>query len=64
MTADTVATAFYANWVARFGVPVTITTDRGSQFESLLFHALTNLLGIKRIRTTAYHPASNGMIER
>ena len=62
--ADTVVDAFYRTWVARFGAPGVITTDRGSQFESKLFEAMTNLLGSKRVRTTAYHPASNGMIER
>ena len=64
VTSDTVATTFYAHWVARFGAPQVITTDRGAQFEAALFRALTNLLGCKRIRTTAYHPASNGLVER
>lgn len=64
INADTVATTFYTNWVTRFGAPAVITTDRGSQFESQLFQALTKLIGCKRTRTTAYHPASNGMIER
>lgn len=64
MTADTVANAFYYNWVCRFGTPITITTDQGSQFESQLFKALTNLVGANRIRTTPYHPSSNGLIER
>jgi len=44
-TADTVITAFYTLWISRFGAPVTITTDRGSQ----IFTALTNLIGSKRI---------------
>ncbi|PIK34627.1 hypothetical protein BSL78_28546 [Apostichopus japonicus] len=47
-----------------FGTPSTITTDRGAQFESALFKQLTLLLGSKRIRTTAYHPAANGLVER
>lgn len=39
-------------------------TDRGSQFESRIFDAMTKLIGSNRTRTTAYHPASNGMVER
>ncbi|BHF61005.1 hypothetical protein SprV_0100397500 [Sparganum proliferum] len=45
-------------------VPVTVTTDRGSQFESTLFRDLTSLLGTNGIRTTAYHPQANGLVER
>lgn len=60
----TVAKAFISTWVARYGVPTTLTSDRGSQFESTLWNKIMSLLGIKRIRTTAYHPQSNGMVER
>ncbi|XP_037568144.1 uncharacterized protein LOC119449019 [Dermacentor silvarum] len=61
---ETGASAFLYNWVARFGVPSTITTDRGRQFESALFTSITQLIAATRIRTTAYHPMSNGMVER
>lgn len=64
ISADTVTKAFYDNWVARFGAPVVITTDRGSQFESNLFQGLVTLLEGSRNRTTTYHPESNGLIER
>ena len=64
ITAQSVAEAFVAGWIARFGTPSTITTDRGRQFESVLRTELTNLLGSRRIRTTAYHPIANGLIER
>ncbi len=47
-----------------FGVPSTITTDRGKQFESALFTNLVTILGTKRVRTTAYHPHANGLVER
>lgn len=64
IAANTVVDAFFSSWVSRFGAPASITSDRGSQFESVLFDALSKLIGSARIRTTAYHPASNGMIER
>ena len=64
ITADTVAHAFISGWISRFGVPSTVTTDRGRQFESELWQRLMELLGCKRIRTTSYHPIANGIIER
>ncbi len=64
ITAKTAATACIHTWVSRFGTPSTITTDRGSQFESHLWEELMKLLSSTRIRTTAYHPAANGMVER
>jgi hypothetical protein len=44
--------ALLTGWISRFGHPQTITTDQGRQFESQLS------------RTTAYHPAANGLVER
>nr|VZH92909.1 unnamed protein product [Spirometra erinaceieuropaei] len=64
IAAPTVVKAFLSRWVAIFGAPYTITTDRGAQFESNLFQFLLSFLGCTRIRTTAYHPAVNGMVER
>ena len=64
ITAESVARAFVFGWIARFGVPSTVITDRGRQFESNLWTQLNCLFGIHRQRTTAYHPAANGMVER
>ncbi len=64
MEASTCADTFIANWVARFGVPATVTTDRGAQFMSPLWTAACTSMGIKHVLRTAYHPQSNGMVER
>ena len=63
-TAETVSKALYEGWICRYGTPLVLTTDQGSQFESLLFNALLKFAGCERIRTTAYHPAANGLVER
>ena len=64
ITAETIADVFLTAWVSRFGVPLHIVTDRGRQFESELMSHLSSLIGFHRLRTTAYHPQSNGMVER
>ena len=64
INASTVAEKFITIWISRFGVPRIVTTDQGTQFESRLFKELLNLLGNHKIRTTTYHPQSNGMVER
>ena len=61
---ETVAQAFLFDWISHFSVPSSFTSDRGGQFESHLQEHLMKLLGICRTRTTAYHPSTNGMVER
>ncbi len=63
-TAADCAAALLQGWIQRFGVPDTITSDRGPQFTSSLWAALCSLLSIKHNQTTAYHPQSNGLVER
>jgi hypothetical protein len=63
-TAADCAAALLQGWIQRFGVPDTITSDRGPQFTSSLWAALCSLLSIKHTQTTAYHPQSNGLVER
>ena len=64
MNAETVVDSLTHGWISTYGVPEVITTDRGSQFSSQIFTQLLKNWGIKHIMTTAYHPESNGMVER
>ncbi len=64
MEAATIADALVTGWVSRFGVPAVITSDRGTQFTSPVWEALCKGLHIQQITTTAFHPCSNGMVER
>lgn len=62
--AQTVARAFFDQWISRYGVPRTLTTDRGRQFELQLFATLLRLVSCQRMQSTPDHPATNGMVER
>ncbi|PAA92161.1 hypothetical protein BOX15_Mlig008949g9 [Macrostomum lignano] len=64
ITAEVVAHAFVSSWVSRYGVPLYVITDRGRQFESEFFHSVSSSIGFHRLRTTAYHPQTNGKVER
>ncbi|GFS95877.1 transposon Ty3-I Gag-Pol polyprotein [Nephila pilipes] len=47
---------------SKFGPPLRLTTDQGTQFEASLFDALSKFLGIERRHTTPYHPVGNGQV--
>lgn len=57
---NTVAHGLLLGWVARFGVPTTITSDWG---ESNVWHRLMRLLGTHYICTMVYHRCTNGVVE-
>lgn len=61
ISVKTYADNFSLHWVARFGYPKFITTNRGSQF---FCHELAEFLCTRLIHTTSYHQQTNGMIER
>ena len=62
--AHTIADVLTKQFICRFGVPLLIHTDQGRNFESKLMADVCGLLDIKKTRTTAYHPQSDGMVER
>ncbi|KRZ48421.1 Pol polyprotein [Trichinella nativa] len=62
-TATTVARKLTAVF-CRFGIPETLHSDQGATFESETLRLLLNNFGIKKTRTTPYHPQSDGLVER
>ena len=57
------ARALISTWIARFGVPLDMTSDRGPQFTSAMWSTISSQFGIQLHRTTAYHPQANGLVE-
>ena len=50
--------------VPAFGVPEALLSDRGTNLLSHLMQDVCNLLGTRKLNTTAYHPQCDGMVER
>ena len=63
-TAETTALAAVREFFSRFGYPLSLLTDQGRAFESVLFTEMCKLLQIRKLRTTPYRPSTNGMVER
>ena len=62
--AKTVATKLIERFISVFGAPVTLHSDQGSNFESILFKEVCSILGIEKTRTMPGRPQSDGMVER
>ena len=45
------------------GVPEALLSDRGTNLLSRLMRDVSELLGMEKLNTTAYHPQSNGLVE-
>lgn len=49
---------------SRVGIPQEVLTDCGTNFMSKLLQQVYQLLGVKGIKTTPYHPQTDGLVER
>ena len=64
ISAFKVALEFCQHWVFSYGAPVSLLSDNGGQFVSKFFQAVCKALNIHNAFTTAYHPQTNGQVER
>ena len=64
MKAATVAEALSIHVICKFDVPRSLLTDRGSNFTSEYLKDVCGVLRVKQVWTTAYHPQTDGMVER
>lgn len=62
--AKSVAQALINKIILVFGAPKYILTDQGTNFLSILFSEICQVFKIKKLQTTAYHPQTNGALER
>ena len=63
-SAKTVAEALQNHVFCMFGLPEELISDQGTNFTSEVMAALLDSLDVTHIKTTPYHPETNGMLER
>ena len=63
-TAVDVADAFVTHVFAKHGIPLHVSSDRGSEFTSHFFQSLGALLRMRLHFTSGHHPSANGQVER
>ncbi len=63
ISAKSVAEALF-RIISRVGIPKEILKDQGTAFMSRTLSGLYELLGIKSIHTSVYHPQTDGLVER
>src|SRR6185369_11639021 len=64
VSAKETARLFLKNIWRKYGLPLKIISDQGPQFENVFTKALCSMLQIEQNLSTAYHPQTDGQVER
>ena len=62
--AETIASAFIKRCICQYESPRILFTDQGSNFLIVFVQKIAKRFRIKQVKTTAYHPMTNGALER
>ena len=62
-TSETIARLLVERIICQHGAPKELLSDRGPNLLSMLMLDICNLMGMKKINTTAYHPQTDGLVE-
>ena len=63
-SAITTAKILEQHFIPTFGTPLRLHSDQGGSFEGKVIRELCKLWGVKKTRTTPYHPQGDGITER
>lgn len=63
-TAEETVRALVNKFIGYFGAPSKLLSDRGTHFMNKTMEELARLFKIEKLGTTAFHPQTNGAIER
>ena len=61
--AKTAVKPFLHHWITKYGPPIYLVTDRGSEFVNKNMVHLCTLMGIRQSPRTTYSPWTNGLVE-
>lgn len=63
LTAKTTAEAFYDNFITNYEILARIHSEQGANFDGNIIKELCTITGMRKSRTTPYHPLGMGFVK-
>ena len=64
LKAPTIAHLLFKEIICRYGAPQKLLSDRGTPFLNQIVQGVCEIMNTLKINTTAYHPETDGLVER